>query len=265
MKKIFVFLFVAALSITGLRAQTIANDFNRNDCNGVNRHLFADLDSGKAVILFYFMPSCGSCPPPAKKIQTMANNLNAAHPGSVKGYAFPYQDVTPCSYTTSWISSNALPFYNPMDSGSTDLTHYGGFGMPTVILVGGSNHRMIWNTLSFNTSDTTIMRDSILNLLGFPIPGTGLHEAKNELKSLNIFPNPVKDVLQVEFTVVTPGHLNVEVADMSGKSVATLFQGNADAGKFRKEFDTSTLPAGNYLIHIRSGSEKISQSISVLK
>ena len=38
-------------------------------------YLFADLDAGNAVVLFYFMPSCGSCPPPARKVQTMMTNV----------------------------------------------------------------------------------------------------------------------------------------------------------------------------------------------
>jgi hypothetical protein len=63
----------------------------RNDCSGANHHLFADLDAGKFVLLHFFMSSCSSCPPSAKRIQYMANNINAAHPGSVIGYAIPYE------------------------------------------------------------------------------------------------------------------------------------------------------------------------------
>jgi hypothetical protein len=70
--------------------------------------LFADLDAGKAVILHFFMPSCGSCPPPAQKIQTMANNINAMHPAMVKGLCFPFQNSTTCAYAASWVSSNNL-------------------------------------------------------------------------------------------------------------------------------------------------------------
>ena len=46
-------------------AQTVMQ-LDRKDCNGAKHDLFADLDSGRAVVLFFWMPSCSSCPPPAK-------------------------------------------------------------------------------------------------------------------------------------------------------------------------------------------------------
>ncbi len=84
--------------ITISKAQT-PMQFSGVDCNGASVDMFADLDAGKAVILFFYMPNCGSCPPPAKKIQAMTNNINVMHPDMVKGYAFPFQNSTTCTYS----------------------------------------------------------------------------------------------------------------------------------------------------------------------
>ena len=82
------------LSTIVMNAQITAQDFNKMDCNGTAmHHLFADLDSGHAVLLHYFMPSCGSCPPAAKVMQRMAKGINAMYPGMVIGYAMPL--ITP--------------------------------------------------------------------------------------------------------------------------------------------------------------------------
>lgn len=67
------------------------------DCNANTHDLLADLDAGKAVILHFFMQNCGSCPPPAKKIQAMANNILAMHPGMITAYAMPFNNTTTCT------------------------------------------------------------------------------------------------------------------------------------------------------------------------
>lgn len=157
--------FTLVLGSLMLNAQTNAMQFSGLDCNGNNVDVFADLNAGKAVVLFFFMPNCGACPPPATKVQAMANNVMNTYPGMVKGYAFPYNNSSTCSTAQAWVTNNSLNFYAPVDSGAAQVAYYGGFGMPTVVLLGGLDHRVMFVTQSFLTSDTTIMRDSILNLL----------------------------------------------------------------------------------------------------
>ena len=186
-----IFLSLALLLIVTIsKAQTTAMQFSGMDCNGNTVDLFADLDAGKAVILHFLMPNCGSCPPPAQKIQMMANHINAMYPGMVKGYAFPYQNSTTCSYAASWVSSNNLStLYAPMDSGAAHVAHYGGFGMPTVVVLGGMDHKVLFSTLSFSTSDTTLMRDEILALLS----PSSIADLPGEVNAFSVYPNPAID------------------------------------------------------------------------
>ena len=194
------------------KAQNTAMQFSGVDCNGSSVDLFADLDAGKAVILHFYMPNCTSCPPPAQKIQAMANNINAMHPGMVKGYAFPFQNSTTCSYSSAWVSSNGLStLFTAMDSGAAHVAHYGGFGMPTVVVLGGSNHRVMFATLSFSTSDTTAMRDSILAMLGT----TGVAELPNTVAAFNVFPNPAKDLITINLVLKENANLMMEVTNLA--------------------------------------------------
>lgn len=261
MKKIFhIAVATCLLSATISKAQT-AMDFNTNDCNGNPVHLFSDLDAGKAVVLFYYMPSCGSCPPPAQKIQAMANNINATHPGMVKAYAFPFNNTTACSYSQTWVTSNSLPLYAPMDSGATAVASYGGFGMPTVVLVGGSNHRVMFSTLSFSTSDTTTMRDSILALMSSP---TRINEIANNINSIDVFPNPANNNVTISVDIKTAGSLIVDVADMVGRQVAVISKENASTGINTKQFNTATLANGVYLIRINLNGNTVNQKLNVI-
>ena len=100
MKNLLVFSLVFVSIITVAKAQS-AMQIQGLDCYGNAVDMFADLDAGKAVILHFYMPDCGSCPPPAKKIQTMADDIMATYPGMIKAYAFPFQNSTTCEYSIS--------------------------------------------------------------------------------------------------------------------------------------------------------------------
>jgi hypothetical protein len=241
------------------KAQTTAMQFNGYDCDGDTVDLFADLDSGKAVVLFFYMPNCGSCPPPAQKIQMMTDNINNSYPGMAKGYAFPYQNSTTCSYSSSWVSSGGLSsLFAPMDSGADHVAYYGGFGMPTVVLLGGTDHRVMFSTLSFSTSDTTIMRDSILALVA---NSSGIHESTFPVTSFSLHPNPSNDLIIVSIKLEEKSYLKVDLLDITGKTIAVLLDEIQDRGNITKEFNLAVLPKGFYLIKLTSNGKSITQKI----
>lgn len=245
--------------ITISKAQT-AMQFSGVDCNNNPVDLFADLDAGKAVILHFYMPSCGSCPPPAQKILAMANKINAMHPGMVKGYAFPFQNSTTCTYSSSWVSSNSLStLYAPMDSGATQVAYYGGFGMPTVVLLGGTDHRVMFSTQSFSTSDTTIMRDSILNLLN---GSTGIDGLTNTVFSFSVFPNPANDNVSINLDLKETSNLLIDVTDIAGKQVAIISE-EKQSGIVTKQFSTSVLPNGSYFVRVQVNGKTTTQKLTI--
>lgn len=258
MKKSILLSVVVLFAITFTKAQT-AYQFAGMDCNNIPVDLFADLNAGKAVILEFYMPNCGSCPPPAQKIQAMGNKINQTYSGMVKGYAFPYQNSTTCTYSSSWVNSNNLSsFWTPMDSGAYQVAYYGGFGMPTIVLLGGQDHRVMFSTLSFSTSDTTIMRDSILALLGT----TGIHDLSNELNAFEVFPNPANESVSVSIDLKNATKVLIDVIDISGKQIAIISDEELN-GKITKQFDTSTLANGSYFIRININSKVNTEKLTV--
>ena len=68
--------------------------------------------------------------------------------------------------------------------------------MPTVVLVGGKDHKVLFSTLDFSTSDTTVMRDKILALLGT----NGIKDLPVSVSAFNVFPNPVNDFVELHFS-----------------------------------------------------------------
>jgi hypothetical protein len=260
MKNKLYFFFALMFAVTISKAQT-AMQFSGLDCNGNSVDLYADLDAGKAVVLFYYMPSCGSCPPPAQKIQAMANNINATYPGRVKAYAYPYQNSTTCAYSSSWVSSNGLSaIYTPMDSGATQVAYYGGFGMPTVVLVGGADHRVMFSTLSFSTSDTIIMRDSILSLF----TTTGIKDLPSAVSAFSVYPNPAADHITINIDLEESSDLLIDVADLGGKQLAVLMNEKQN-GQVNKQYSLTELPDGNYFIRLHANGKTVIHRITVTR
>lgn len=243
--KFKLFFSVVALSVTTtISAQTTAMDFSGIDCNGNNVDLFQDLDAGTAVVLFFYMPNCGSCPPSAQKIQTMANNINTNNPGAVKAYSFPYQNSTTCSYSASWVTTNNLPLYTPMDSGAVQVAYYGGFGMPTVVLLGGDNRDVLFVTQDFNTSDTTTMRNLILGLTA------NTEEISKNQINFEIFPNPSFDKFNLNVTIDNKSEFYYQILDLSGKLISSSEKEIVAQGKLPKEIDNNSLQSGSYFLRV---------------
>lgn len=262
MKKLFSqSLVVASFALTAAFSfgQSTAMNFSGVDCNGNSVDLFSDLDAGKAVVLFFYMPNCGSCPPPASQIQTMANNINATHPGLVKAYAFPFQNSTTCAYSASWVTNNNLPLYAPMDSGAVHVAYYGGFGMPTVVLLGGDNQDVLWVTQDFNTSDTTTMRDLILNTFT-----AGVNE-QSAITELSAYPNPAADVVNVSFTALSGAEAVVEMTDLAGKQVLVLGKEQMNKGIIEKQLDVAGIPSGTYIVRVTLDGSVATQKITIAR
>ena len=259
MKKTFLLSLALMFVFSISKAQTTAMQLTGLDCNGVSHDLFSDLDAGKAVILHFFMPSCGSCPPPAQKIQAMANKILLTYPGKITAYAMPYQNSTTCTYTASWVSSNNLSLYMPYDSGATQVAHYGGFGMPTVVLLGGADHRVMFSTLNFNTSDTTRMRDSILGLLTV----TATEPVIAPVSEFNVFPNPTNEIVSIQYNLNDAAEVNLQISDLAGRNIAVL-RDEKSSGFVSEQFNTSALANGYYFVRLTANGTSITRKLNVI-
>jgi agmatine deiminase len=71
----------------------------------------------------------------------------------------------------------------------------------------------------------------------------------------NIYPNPASALTCIPVVSVGGGEENVlEITDLFGRSVHTVFKGKLAAGTSRHYFDAGQFPAGVYLVTLRGGS-----------
>lgn len=260
MKKYLVFLLSLCIIANIANAQTTAMPLSGMDCNGNNQDLFADLDSGKAVLLHFYMSNCGACPPVAKKIQTMANNLMKTHPGMIKGYALPYENNTTCSYSSTWVKDNGLSMYVPFEKGKSQVAYYGGFGMPTVVLLGGKDHKVLFVTQSFATKDTLTMKNMIMELL---MPSS-VEQLPSSVSEFKIFPNPTSDFVSIKLDFTEATEVIIDIADLNGKQLTTIAN-ETITGLFVKQIPTFSLANGTYLVRLKLGEKSFTQNLTIAR
>jgi len=80
---------------------------------------------------------------------------------------------------------------------------------------------------------------------------TGQKLLKEELK---LYPNPVYDIVNVEFDIIEQGVVSIQVMDLSGKVVNSL-QSSVNKGKNKLSLDLSHLANGTYIMKAVSGNQ----------
>jgi hypothetical protein len=84
--------------------------------------------------------------------------------------------------------------------------------------------------------------------------------------SLSSFPNPAVGDVAIVFTPATAERATVEIYDMNGRPVATVFNQEVQSGNdYRVDFDGSSLPNGVYLARFITNSEIITHKIMIAR
>jgi len=82
--------------------------------------------------------------------------------------------------------------------------------------------------------------------------------------SLLLYPNPVSDELNIDFSLENAGHVRISVIDIVGREVAIITDANFNAGKQHLNFATMTLRKGMYIVKMQSDKETSIRKIEVL-
>lgn len=80
-----------------------------------------------------------------------------------------------------------------------------------------------------------------------------------------IFPNPVKDILNIEIAASIMSKTEITIYDLSGKIVLEKEMGNLKPGKNKFQLDTSQLIEGVYLVKTAMGEKNVVKKIMVEK
>jgi hypothetical protein len=79
------------------------------------------------------------------------------------------------------------------------------------------------------------------------------------------YPNPFNPSTTIQYSIPQSGLVTLKVFNVLGKEVATLANGQNDAGNHKVEFDASALNSGVYFYKIESGSFVETKKMILLK
>jgi len=90
--------------------------------------------------------------------------------------------------------------------------------------------------------------------------------AAKEFKLESNYPNPFNPSTTIAFTLADDGKATLKVFNMLGQEVATLFDGEAQAGRIQQvKFDASRLPSGLYFAKLESGKQQMLRKMVLMK
>ena len=69
--------------------------------------------------------------------------------------------------------------------------------------------------------------------------------------SINVFPNPASDYVNVKFTLKETSSVTVDLMDISGNRVSNLISENGMKGDINKTFNVSSYSKGVYFLKIK--------------
>ena len=80
------------------------------------------------------------------------------------------------------------------------------------------------------------------------------------------FPNPFNPSTTISFSVETNGYTSLQVCNVLGQHVATLFEGTAEAGRsYQIRFDAKGLTSGVYFSVLESGGQRLMKRLLLVK
>jgi len=79
------------------------------------------------------------------------------------------------------------------------------------------------------------------------------------------YPNPFNPTTQIPFDLKQSGPVTLTVYNLTGQKIATLVDGQTDAGRHVVSFNGETLPSGTYLYMLRAGDHQYSRQMILMK
>ncbi len=251
MKK-FTFITFFILAAKLCFSQT-ATDFTANDCAGKSHNLFAELNSGKIIVLVWVMP-CGTCISDAKAGYDAAQSFATSNPGRVVYWLADDYGNYSCANLTSWASQNGIVPANITVFGNAgnliDEANYGGSAMPHVVVLGGWNHKIHYNKRA-GSNDGLAIQQAITQAIA---TGISPHTVSNS--SIQLFPNPVKNKMVLQGMNRTNSNGFIEIRNILGETVHSMIIENEFMNNGLVEINLPVnFPKGNYILIWRNEAE----------
>lgn len=169
---------------------------------------------------------------------------------------------TACSSIKAWANNNSMGDADAYFSDSKlNMSDYGTPGMPKVIVVGCSEHKVYFNK-NYTASGIGEAIDEAL--LECNTINTSVDEIGKDSFNMNLFPNPAQNIVNVSYEMMESSLVTIGVINMMGETVQKVSNSVQNAGTNEFQFETDLLKDGLYLLRIQStkGSQVVKFSVA---
>ena len=80
-----------------------------------------------------------------------------------------------------------------------------------------------------------------------------------------LFPNPFNNTLKIKFSLLTAGHTEIDIQDILGKNILSVFSGSTSRGVYQLNFRNQILPSGSYFVALKQNDLISKQKVVLLK
>ena len=153
------------------------------------------------------------------------------------------------------------------------MSAFGQTYIPATLNVAGGSNAITGGVFEFSIGEMTLVHTAtagnIIVTQGVLQPGqisTGIFDYELGDGQLNIYPNPVADVLNVDINLSLSGSMELLLYDLSGKLVSQQ-QISVLSGKEHTTFSFAHLAAGNYVLNavFEAGAESYYRNFKIVK
>lgn len=173
------------------------------------------------------------------------------------GKKYPYDGTKPINTDTSnqFANYNAptlLPDFSSSKLSSSFFVHENHIGAFGYTATTADNWTAGWTNFDPNNTDYSTTYSGI---------------ADNEAGSLNlrVAPNPAHDKATLGYEVTNTDNVNIDLYNVTGQKVKSVFSAKQEPGKYVFQFDTDGLTSGLYIINVTTSTGTQSIRLSVVK
>ncbi len=228
---------------------TTASDFTLTDCDGTAHNLFSTLDKGDVVAMEVVM-GCLPCVQGRKALAKIEAEYAATHPGKFHIYTFGFTSSVDCSSIQQWMTSNNVSGVSFAGDDGVNTDYGASGGMPTIILVGGSDHKVLYWKQGFANKDTVAMKTAIAKILT-----QASVASSNSNESLSLYPNPSANSTSLKINCLTSDTRQAALYNTNGVNVLSIFDGKLSVGEHTINFSTNALASGKYYLHVTTAGK----------
>ena len=87
----------------------------------------------------------------------------------------------------------------------------------------------------------------------------------NNFNLTRLYPNPFNPILNIDFEINQAGWVKVNITDITGSMVKTVYEGFEGVGKHQISWDSETLPSGTYFVTLELNESLRTKKVVLLK